>query len=76
MTDYKITLPNAVDEMLAKLSQKMGCPKSLYIQQLVLDFIQDQEDLLEAEQQMEKIASGEIQTIPLETIMKQYGLGH
>ena len=69
-----IRLPEDIESRLEALAQRTGRTKTFYARQAILDYLDDLEDLYLAEQQMVEIRAGRLKTIPLEEVMKQYGL--
>jgi len=68
-----IRLPEDVEQRLAELAQRTGRSKTFYARQAILEHLDDMEDLYLAEQQTE-IRAARLKTIPLEEVMKRYGL--
>jgi RHH-type rel operon transcriptional repressor/antitoxin RelB len=71
---YSIRLPHEIEERLEKLSVQTGRSKSFYVKEAILDHLDDIEDIYLAEKRLEDIRAGRTQTIPLQEIMKQYGM--
>jgi RHH-type rel operon transcriptional repressor/antitoxin RelB len=71
---YSIRLPHEIEERLENLSAKTGRSKSFYVKEAILDHLDDIEDAYLAEKRLERINSGRIQTIPLQEVMKRYGM--
>ena len=69
-----IRLPADVEQRLEVLAQKTGRSKTFYARQAILEHLDDMEDLYLAEQQMTEIRAGHLKTIPLEEVMKRYGM--
>jgi RHH-type rel operon transcriptional repressor/antitoxin RelB len=71
---YSIRLPHAIEERLESLSIQTGRSKSFYIKEAILDHLDNIEDVYIAEKRIECIRSGRTQTIPLQEVMKRYGM--
>jgi RHH-type rel operon transcriptional repressor/antitoxin RelB len=71
---YSIRLPDEIEKRLKNLSVKTGRRKSFYVKEAILEHLDDIEDIYLAEKRLERINSGRTQTIPLQEIMKQYGM--
>jgi RHH-type transcriptional regulator, rel operon repressor / antitoxin RelB len=71
---YSIRLPDEIEKRLQNLSVKTGRRKSFYVKEAILEHLDDTEDIYLAEKRLERINSGRTQTIPLQEIMKQYGM--
>jgi RHH-type rel operon transcriptional repressor/antitoxin RelB len=67
-----IRLPDEIEERLEKLAKKTGRTKSYYVRQAILEYLEDLEDYYLAEERLKTF--DEAKTIPLEEIMKRYGL--
>jgi RHH-type rel operon transcriptional repressor/antitoxin RelB len=65
-----LRLPPEVEKRLASLAKKTGRTKSFYAREAILAHLEDLEDLYQAKKALEE--GGE--PIPLEDIMKEYGL--
>lgn len=71
---YSIRLPNEIENRLEKLSSKTGRSKSFYVKEAILEHLDDIEDVYLAEKRLEDVRAGRTQTIPLQKIMKKYGM--
>ncbi|MBI4534297.1 MAG: TraY domain-containing protein [Candidatus Melainabacteria bacterium] len=71
---YSIRLPQDVEARLEQLSARTGRKKSFYVKQAICEYIDDLEDIYLAERRLEDIRAGRTETIPLEEIMKRYGM--
>lgn len=71
---YSIRLPHEIENRLEKLSLKTGRSKSFYVKEAILEHLDDIEDVYLAEKRLEDIRAGRTQTIPLQKIMKKYGM--
>ncbi len=69
-----IRLPGDVEDRLKTLAAKTGRTKSLYITEAICEHIEDLEDLYLAEARMIDIRAGRTKTVPLEEVMKRYGM--
>jgi RHH-type rel operon transcriptional repressor/antitoxin RelB len=69
-----IRLPADIEHRLDELAQRTGRSKTFYAREAILEHLDDMEDLYVAEQQMTEIRAGRLKTIPLEEVMKRYGL--
>jgi len=67
-----IRLPAEIEKRLDKLSKKTGRTKSYYVRQAILEYLEDLEDYYLAEDRLKSFS--EDKTIPLEEIMKRYGV--
>jgi RHH-type rel operon transcriptional repressor/antitoxin RelB len=68
-----IRLPADVEHRLDTLAQRTG-RKTFYAREAILEHLDDMEDLYLAEQQMTEMRAGRLKTIPLEEVMKRYGM--
>lgn len=69
-----IRLPSEIEDRLEALAKATGRSKTFYARQAILEHLDDLEDIYLAEQRLIDIRSGKTQTIPLEDVMKRYGL--
>jgi RHH-type rel operon transcriptional repressor/antitoxin RelB len=65
-----LRLPPDIEKRLASLAKKTGRSKSFYAREAILTHLEDLEDLYQAKKALEE--GGE--PIPLEDMMKEYGL--
>ena len=72
---YSIRLPHEIENRLEKLAAKTGRSKSFYVKEAILEHLDDIEDVYLAEARLEDIRAGRTQTIPLQEVMKRYGMG-
>lgn len=69
-----IRLPAEVESRLEALAQATGRTKTFYAREAILEHLDDLEDLYLAEQRLIDLRAGTTQTVPLEEVMKRYGL--
>ena len=71
---YSIRLPHEIENRLEKLAVQTGRSKSFYVKEAILEHLGDIEDVYLAEKRLEDIRAGRTQTIPLQEVMKKYGM--
>jgi RHH-type rel operon transcriptional repressor/antitoxin RelB len=69
-----IRLPPEVETRLEALAKATGRTKTFYAREAILEHLDDLEDLYLAEQRLIDIRAGKTQTVPLEEVMKRYGM--
>ncbi|MBA1159412.1 DUF6290 family protein [Vibrio parahaemolyticus] len=69
-----LRLPDDIEQRLDRLAKATGRTKSFYAREAILEHLDDLEDLYLAEQRLTDIRAGRTQTVPLEDVMKRYGL--
>jgi RHH-type rel operon transcriptional repressor/antitoxin RelB len=69
-----IRLPAEIEERLEALAKATGRTKTFYAREAILEYIDDLEDIYLAEKQLENIRAGRTKTVPLEKVMKRYGM--
>lgn len=69
-----LRLPDDIEQRLERLAKATGRTKSFYAREAILEHLDDLEDLYLAEQRLLDIRAGRTQTVPLEDMMKRYGL--
>ena len=74
MCAVSLRLPDDVSQRLQNLAQMTGRSKTYYMVEAIREHLDDLEDLYLAEQRLIDIRSGKTQTVPLEEVMKRYGL--
>ncbi len=71
-----IRLPESIEKRLTRLAKRTGRTKTFYAREAILRHLEDLEDAYEAERRLERIRRGKDKTIPLEQVMKRYGMDH
>ena len=74
MGAVSLRLPDDVSQRPQNLAQMTGRSKTYYMVEAIREHLDDLEDLYLAEQRLIDIRSGKTQTVPLEEVMKRYGL--
>lgn len=69
-----IRLPAEVEARLEAMAKATGRTKTFYAREAILEHLDDLEDLYLAEQRLIDIRAGKEETVPLEEVMKRYGL--
>lgn len=69
-----IRLPEDIENRLEALAAATGRTKTFYARQAILEHIDDLEDLYLAEQRLIEFRAGRGRTVPLEDVLKKYGL--
>lgn len=74
MASVSLRLPDEVSQRLEHLAELTGRSKTYYMLEAIREHMDDMEDLYLAEQRLTDIRAGKSQTVPLEEVMKRYGL--
>ncbi len=74
MSRVAFHLADAVPQRLKKLAARTGRSETEYMIEAIQEYLDDLEDLHLAEQRLKEIHEGESRTVPLEKVMKDYGL--
>lgn len=69
-----IRLPAEVENRLDALAKATGRTKTFYAREAILEHLDDLEDLYLAEQRLVDNRAGKTRSIPLEEVMKRYGM--
>lgn len=69
-----IRLPESIEQRLEKLARSTGRTKTYYARQAIIEYLDDLEDVYLAEKVRERVRSGEEGTVPLEELMRHYGV--
>jgi RHH-type rel operon transcriptional repressor/antitoxin RelB len=71
-----LNLPPEIERRLDQLEKATGRAKSSFLEEAIVEYLGDLEDLHLAEQEIQDIKDGKSGKTPLPEIMKRYGLGH
>jgi len=74
MASVSLRLPDEVSQRLEHLAELTGRSKTYYMVEAIREHIDDLEDLYLAEERLIDLRNGKVQTVPLEEVMKRYGL--
>ncbi|MDQ5987127.1 MAG: hypothetical protein CSYNP_02864 [Syntrophus sp. SKADARSKE-3] len=69
-----IRLPEDIEERLNQLAKKTGRTKTFYAREAILEYIATLEDIYLAEERYDEIRARKNKPIPLEKVMKEYGM--
>ncbi len=69
-----IRLPENIEKRLDRLAKRTGRTKTYYAREAILQHLDDLEDVYFAEKELQAVRSGRSKTIPLEKIMRRYGM--
>jgi len=69
-----IRLPESVEKRLTRLAKRTGRTKTFYAREAILRYLEDLEDAYDADRAWERIQSGNDKPIPLEDVMRRYGM--
>jgi len=69
-----IRLPDKIEKRLDRLAKRTGRTKTYYAREAILQHLDDLEDIYLAEKRLAEIRAGRVLTIPLEKVMRRYGL--
>jgi RHH-type transcriptional regulator, rel operon repressor / antitoxin RelB len=69
-----IRLPEEVEKRLDALAKTTGRTKTYYAREAILEHLDDLEDIYLAEQRLADLRAGLSSTIPLEDVMRSYGM--
>ena len=74
MNPEALRLPDEVSQRLQRLADLTGRSKTFYMIEAIKEHLDDIEDLYLAEQRLIDMRAGKSETVPLEEVMKRYGL--
>ena len=74
MASVSLRLPDEISQRLEHLVKLTGRSKTYYMVEAIREHIDDLEDLYLAEQRLIDHRAGKTQAVPLEEVMKRYGL--
>jgi RHH-type transcriptional regulator, rel operon repressor / antitoxin RelB len=69
-----IRLPEKIEKRLDRLAKRTGRTKTYYAREAILQHLDELEDIYIAEQRLEAVRSGRSRPIPLEKVMRRYGM--
>lgn len=69
-----LRLPEDLNARLSNLAVQTGRSKTFYMLEALKAHLDDLEDVYLAERELEAVRAGKSKTVPLEEVMKQYGL--
>lgn len=69
-----IQLPSDVKSRLEQLANLTGRSKTFYVQETIVEYLDDLQDLNLAEHELQEIRAGRAKTTPLADVMKRYGM--
>ena len=69
-----IGLPEQIEKRLARLAKRTGRTKTYYAREAILQHLEELEDIYLAEKALSEIRSGRAKPMPLDKVMRRYGL--
>jgi RHH-type rel operon transcriptional repressor/antitoxin RelB len=69
-----IRLPEKIEKRLDRLAKRTGRTKTYYAREAILQHLDELEDVYIAERRLEAVRSGRSKPIPLEKVMRRYGM--
>lgn len=69
-----LRLPPDLNQRLSDLAVQTGRSKTFYMLEAIKQHLDDLEDVYLAERELEAVRAGKSKAVPLEDVMKQYGL--
>ena len=69
-----IRLPEKIEKRLDRLAKRTGRTKTYYAREAILEYLDDLEDIYLAEKELQAIRSGRRRPVPLEKVIRRYGL--
>jgi len=69
-----IRLPATIERRLGRLAKRTGRTKTYYAREAILQHLDELEDIYLAEKRLAEVRAGRVRTIPLEKVMRRYGL--
>jgi RHH-type transcriptional regulator, rel operon repressor / antitoxin RelB len=70
-----IRLPASIEKRLERLARRTGRTKTYYARVAIIECLADLEAVYLAERRLEGIRAGRRKTVPIEKVMRRYGLG-
>ena len=69
-----VRLPEEAERRLDALARETGRSKAFYIREAIEEYLDDMEDVFLAEKRLEELRAGRSGTVPLDEVMRRYGL--
>jgi RHH-type rel operon transcriptional repressor/antitoxin RelB len=69
-----IRLPSDIEDRLEALARRTGHTKTFFAREAILEHLDDLEALYVAERRLIANRAGESESLPLEEVMKRYGM--
>jgi RHH-type transcriptional regulator, rel operon repressor / antitoxin RelB len=69
-----IRLPGAIEKRLGRLAKRTGRTKTYYAREAILQHLDELEDIYLAERRLEAVHRRRSRTVPIERLMRRYGL--
>ena len=74
MGAVSLRLPDDLSRRLQQLADRTGRSKTVYMLEAIQEHLDDLEDLYLAEQRLIDLHAGKSGTVPLDEVMKRYGM--
>jgi RHH-type rel operon transcriptional repressor/antitoxin RelB len=69
-----IRLPETIEKRLDRLAKRTGRTKTYYAREAIVQHLDELEEIYIAEKRLEAIRAGRTRTIPIEKVMRRYGM--
>jgi len=69
-----IRLPEKIEKRLGRLAKRTGRTKTYYAREAILQHLDELEDIYLAERRIEAVRSGRSRTVPIEKLLRRYGV--
>lgn len=70
-----IRLPENIEKRLDRLAKRTGRTKTYYVREAIIERLADLEAVYLAERRLEGIRAGQRKTVPIQKVMRRYGMG-
>jgi RHH-type transcriptional regulator, rel operon repressor / antitoxin RelB len=69
-----IRLPESLEKRLDRLAKRTGRTKTYYAREAIVQHLDELEDIYLAETRLEAVRSGRSRAVPIEKLMRRYGV--
>jgi RHH-type transcriptional regulator, rel operon repressor / antitoxin RelB len=69
-----IRLPETIEKRLDRLAKRTGRTKTYYAREAIVQHLGELEDIYLAERRLESARAGRSRTVPIEKLMRRYGV--
>jgi len=69
-----IRLPGTIEKRLDNLAKRTGRTKTYYAREAIVQHLDELEDIYLAERRLEAVRAGRSRTVPIEKLIRRYGV--
>ncbi|TVQ26618.1 MAG: ribbon-helix-helix protein, CopG family [Spirochaetaceae bacterium] len=69
-----VRLSKDLEDRLDRLARRTGRTKTYYVREAITEHLEELEEIYLAQQVLERVRAGTEDTVPLDTLIRQYGV--